>query len=157
MTSSVILEAEVVPYNETGREGARGPGIEEFWHLGAAGVTADDAEVSQWKSSDRHLCLVFFDILHLDGQSLLGTCYKERRRYLQDVVFEVPGFVSDIKANARTAADASQSQIVERTPIPLSRGSVGTREALQGAFDKSNAAREGKLNIVILQITANTL
>jgi DNA ligase-4 len=38
---SVILEAEVVPYNEGVREGNRGPGIEEFWWLGAAGVTAE--------------------------------------------------------------------------------------------------------------------
>jgi DNA ligase-4 len=36
---SVILEAEVVPYNERDREGGRGPGIEEFWWLGVAGVT----------------------------------------------------------------------------------------------------------------------
>lgn len=38
---SIILEAEVVPYNEGQREGMRGPGIEEFWWLGAAGVTAE--------------------------------------------------------------------------------------------------------------------
>lgn len=37
---SVILEAEVVPYMEGQREGGRGPGVEEFWWLGAAGVTA---------------------------------------------------------------------------------------------------------------------
>ena len=37
----MILEAEVVPYNEGIREGNRGPGIEEFWWLGAAGVTAE--------------------------------------------------------------------------------------------------------------------
>ena len=39
---SVILEVEVIPYNEGQREGGRGPGIEEFWWLGAAGVTAED-------------------------------------------------------------------------------------------------------------------
>lgn len=38
---SVILEAEVVPFNEGNREGNRGRGIEEFWWLGAAGVTVD--------------------------------------------------------------------------------------------------------------------
>ena len=37
---SVILEAEVVPFNENSREGDRGPGIEEFWWLGHAGVSA---------------------------------------------------------------------------------------------------------------------
>lgn len=40
VTSSVILEAEVVPFNEGDREGGRGPGMEEFWWLSLAGVTA---------------------------------------------------------------------------------------------------------------------
>jgi len=38
---SIILDAEVVPYNEGQRDGDRGPGVEEFWWLGPAGVTAD--------------------------------------------------------------------------------------------------------------------
>ena len=42
---SIILEAEVVPYNEGQRDGNRGPGVEEFWWLGAAGVTADGPEL----------------------------------------------------------------------------------------------------------------
>lgn len=43
--SSVIVEAEVVPYNEANREGGRGPGIEEFWRLQAAGVSAEMFEL----------------------------------------------------------------------------------------------------------------
>lgn len=39
--TGVILEAEVVPFNEGNREGGRGPGIEEFWWLSSAGITAD--------------------------------------------------------------------------------------------------------------------
>jgi DNA ligase-4 len=31
---SIILEAELLPYNETCRGQGRGPGIEEFWNLG---------------------------------------------------------------------------------------------------------------------------
>jgi len=95
MTSSIILEAEVVPYNESSREGGRGPGIEEFWHLGAAGVTPDTTPEAQgWKNRNRHLCLVFFDILHLDGRNLLDTRYEERRGCLERVIKVVPGFVS---------------------------------------------------------------
>lgn len=41
IAGSIILEAEVVPYNEGSRAGGRGPGVEEFWWLGAAGVTAE--------------------------------------------------------------------------------------------------------------------
>jgi len=95
MTSSIILEAEVVPYNELSREGGRGPGIEEFWQLGAAGVTPDTTQEAQgWKNRNRHLCLVFFDILHLDGRNLLDTRYEERRGCLERVIKVVPGFVS---------------------------------------------------------------
>jgi DNA ligase-4 len=85
-----------VPYSESNREGGRGPGIEEFWHLGAAGVTPDitEGQGQGWKNRNRHLCLVFFDILHLDGVSLLETRYEERRRRLESVVKVIPGFVS---------------------------------------------------------------
>ena len=51
----------------------------------------------EWKNRNRHLCLVFFDVLHLDGMSLLDTCYEERRRCLEGVIKVVPGFVSDYK------------------------------------------------------------
>lgn len=36
--TSVILEAEMLPYNELDRQGGRGPGIEEFWHLTSLGA-----------------------------------------------------------------------------------------------------------------------
>ncbi|KAJ9107714.1 hypothetical protein QFC21_001174 [Naganishia friedmannii] len=32
--NTLILEAEMLPYNESERKGGKGPGIEEFWHLG---------------------------------------------------------------------------------------------------------------------------
>jgi DNA ligase-4 len=32
-TNSIIIEAELLPYNEACRGQGRGPGIEEFWHL----------------------------------------------------------------------------------------------------------------------------
>jgi hypothetical protein len=32
-TISIIIEAELLPYNEACRGQGRGPGIEEFWHL----------------------------------------------------------------------------------------------------------------------------
>jgi DNA ligase-4 len=47
-----------------------------------------------WKNKSRHLCLVFFDILHLDGVSLLERSYDERRRCLESVIREIPRFVS---------------------------------------------------------------
>jgi DNA ligase-4 len=103
---SIILEAEVVPYNESSREGGRGPGIEEFWHLGAAGVTPGTTQEAQgWKNRNRHLCLVFFEILHLDGRNLLDASYENRRLCLERVIKVVPGFVSSICEGIGTVAD----------------------------------------------------
>lgn len=119
MTSSIILEAEVVPYNETSREGGRGPGIEEFWHLGAAGVTPDTTQPGQeWKNRNRHLCLVFFDVLHLDGRNLLDASYENRRLCLERIIKVVPGFVSSTCEGVDTVADV-QSHVVERVGLPL--------------------------------------
>lgn len=89
--TGVILEAEVVPYNEGSREGGRGPGIEEFWHLASAGVVFGEGS----KTQDRHLCLVFFDVLYVSGQSLLRQPYEYRRGVLEKIVKPIPGFVSD--------------------------------------------------------------
>lgn len=128
---SVILEAEVVPFNENSREGDRGPGIEEFWWLGHAGVSAG---AMNWaysgKSlpsiSGRHLCLVFFDILHINGQGLLNHTYEERRRLLEDVIMVIPGF----------------SQLAERTKISLQHGPEYALDELEAIFKKSNNLRE---------------
>jgi DNA ligase-4 len=110
---SIILEAEVVPYNEGQRQGDRGPGIEEFWWLGPAGVSpeSDVGYVILWWTSvfsyglyspstrfdadrRRHLCLVFFDVLLHNGDSLLNKRY--------DVIREIPGFVRPLLSpNAR--------------------------------------------------------
>jgi DNA ligase-4 len=49
--NSVILEAEMLPYNESDRPGERGPGIEEFWWLtglgGRGGQPRNDGSVKK--------------------------------------------------------------------------------------------------------------
>ena len=122
---SVILEAEVLPYNEGHREGGRGPGVEEFWWLGPAGVTAGEGAGSRpdWqigRDRHRHLCLAFFDILLLDGKSLLKETYDRRRQYLEMVIRPIDGFAF----------------IAERTLIPLNLGRTGARDALSEAFQR---------------------
>lgn len=87
--TGVILEAEVVPYNEGNREGGRGPGIEEFWHVETAGVVFGKGG---W-DPDRHLCLCFFDVLFANGESLLRKTYEQRREVLETVIKPIPGFV----------------------------------------------------------------
>ncbi|KAL0249990.1 hypothetical protein I308_103293 [Cryptococcus tetragattii IND107] len=139
---SVILEAEVVPFNENSREGDRGPGIEEFWWLGHAGVSAG---AMNWafsgKSlpsvSSRHLCLVFFDILHIDGEGLLNHTYEERRRLLEDIIMIIPGF----------------SQLAESTKISLQGQPEHVLDDLEYVFKKSINLREEGLVIKAAEST----
>ncbi|QRV88820.1 ATP-dependent DNA ligase [Ceratobasidium sp. AG-Ba] len=113
---SVILECEMVAYDEL-----RGK-IDEFWRVRslventAIGVRArrvqDEPEPESFPSNStasqpngqhhtakpepqaiRHLALVFFDILYLDGQSLLDTAFEQRRKLLEQVVHRIPGWV----------------------------------------------------------------
>ena len=41
----------------------------------------------------RHFLLVFFDILHIEGQSLLDEPYQKRRQKLEEIVRVVEGYV----------------------------------------------------------------
>ncbi|KAG8745643.1 hypothetical protein FRC10_007340 [Ceratobasidium sp. 414] len=114
--NSVILECEMVAYDES-----RGR-VDEFWRVRnlvestAIGVRArrvqeeqepdsipSDSTSSQrnsrhnapktYSQAARHLALIFFDILSLDGQSLLGRPFEQRRKILEEVVRCVPGWV----------------------------------------------------------------
>jgi ATP-dependent DNA ligase len=55
--------------------------------------------------SSRHLFLSYFDILHVDGKSLLGESYDTRRSYLESSIKEIPGFVSVGKRRGLEAED----------------------------------------------------
>ncbi|KAL1408220.1 hypothetical protein Q8F55_005026 [Vanrija albida] len=138
--SSVILEAEVVPFNEGAREGGRGPGIEEFWWLEAAGVTVGP-ETSAHRSSHigRHLCLVFFDILHLDGETLLAVPYRSRRALLKSVVRPIHGFSVFAMCQA----------------IPLDAGKDHATLALKTAFETVCNDREEGLVLKASKSTYN--
>jgi DNA ligase 4 len=41
----------------------------------------------------RHFLLVFFDILYIEGQSLLDEPYQKRRKKLEVIVQVIEGFV----------------------------------------------------------------
>ncbi|GHJ90147.1 hypothetical protein NliqN6_6549 [Naganishia liquefaciens] len=115
--TSVILEAEMLPYNELDREGGRGPGIEEFWHLTSLG-----ARGGSHRDASRHFFLSYFDILHINGDTLLTESYEARRVRLESVVREIPGFC----------------QLAERTRIDVAQGVRRAMAQLSAAFDRSN-------------------
>lgn len=44
--------------------------------------------------SSRHLKVVFFDVMFIDGLSLLDKCYRDRRAQLECLVNPILGFAS---------------------------------------------------------------
>ncbi|BFZ59908.1 DNA ligase (ATP) [Saitoella coloradoensis] len=80
--TSVVVEAELCVWNEKTRA------IQEFDKVRNF-VTRAGRETGVYENVDReneHLIMVFFDCLCLDGLSLLGEAYEQRRRVLDDVV-----------------------------------------------------------------------
>lgn len=59
-----------------------------------ASPVKDSLESNGTDGGQRHFMLVFFDILLLDGRSLLEESYGKRRNLLHNTVKEIPGFVS---------------------------------------------------------------
>ncbi|KAJ7623353.1 hypothetical protein FB45DRAFT_837508 [Roridomyces roridus] len=122
--ANVILDAEMVAWHD----GA----IDEFWRIRslvehtAVGVRHKKApdpvdnysQISLMTdvSGDRHLGLVFFDILFLDSASLLSTSYSSRRVILESVITPIPG----------------HAILAERQPIALN--SIGRMSSLQHVF-----------------------
>ncbi|KAG8917729.1 hypothetical protein FRC02_002899, partial [Tulasnella sp. 418] len=136
VSHSVILEAEMVCYNEKNHQ------IDEFWRIRSLieytseGARARFRRRNYGKSSraqvesqddapeydeslksngtdhgNRHLMLVFFDILALDGQNLLNSPYRNRREKLEGVIREIPGYSALAKRNQ---VDLSRQDAVEQ-------------------------------------------
>ncbi|KAI0700149.1 hypothetical protein C8T65DRAFT_831678 [Cerioporus squamosus] len=129
---NIVVEAELVAFSEATDR------IDEFWRIRslvastAVGVrhrapppppsTAEGMESQCSMISNgsdggtRHLALVFFDILLLNGTSLLSFPYSERRAILEQVIRVVPGY----------------SMLAERVCIDMKR--AGAAESLRKAF-----------------------
>ncbi|KAF8513409.1 hypothetical protein BU17DRAFT_31851, partial [Hysterangium stoloniferum] len=99
MKKSVILDAEMVAYSESKS------GIDEFWRIRslvdstARGVrrsrtAGESLQSNASDNADRHLSIVFFDVMFLDGCSLMHHTYQERRSQLEHLINVIPGFVS---------------------------------------------------------------
>lgn len=102
----------------------------------------DDAEVGDGRESQithageslqsnasdegtRHFMLVFFDVLYLDGESLLDLSYGERRLKLVNLIRPIQGYVCIfhlLPYAAQTLIFMMQSCLASRTPIDLTIG-----------------------------------
>lgn len=57
-------------------------------------MNADTRDMPHLPLGPRHLCLAFFDVLHLNGESLIDQPYHVRRGVLESVIRPIQGFVS---------------------------------------------------------------
>ncbi|KIO24857.1 hypothetical protein M407DRAFT_25816 [Tulasnella calospora MUT 4182] len=112
---TAILEAELVCYNESEKR------IDEFWRIrsllestaqGARSrfhaarlrsldareedsqdnIHQDSLESNASDGGRRHFMLVFFDVLYVDGASLVSKSYEHRRKTLERIINPIPGF-----------------------------------------------------------------
>ncbi|PLW58699.1 hypothetical protein PCANC_00264 [Puccinia coronata f. sp. avenae] len=122
---SGIFEAEMVAWNLAKDQ------VDEFWRISEMkntpwgrpkGVDNGDKSVPEFTESQidgmdtqqlsdldsRHLALCFFDVIYLNGQSLLERSYNERRQTLETCIHVIPQY----------------SMLVERKSFDLSRESA---------------------------------
>ncbi|KAK0446631.1 hypothetical protein EV421DRAFT_1901481 [Armillaria borealis] len=108
---NVILDAEMVAHN--------GERIDEFWRIRnlientAVGprsrkrpsvvLESQSSILSDDSNEERHLALVFFDVLYLNSESLLSSPYRERRRILESIIKPIPAY----------------AMLSDRIPIPM--------------------------------------
>ncbi|KAK0218025.1 hypothetical protein IW262DRAFT_1463334 [Armillaria fumosa] len=121
---NVILDAEMVAHN--------GERIDEFWRIRnlientAVGprsrkrtsvvLESQSSLLSDDGNEERHLALVFFDVLYLNSESLLSSPYRERRKILESIIKPIPAYamLSDrvpIQMHNAEAAEAKFRQV----------------------------------------------
>jgi bifunctional non-homologous end joining protein LigD len=71
LPSPVMLDGEIVAFDEAGK-----PDFAALWFRNRG-------------SSDRPICFMAFDVLHVDGAELVDKPYSERRKILES--FELAG------------------------------------------------------------------
>ncbi|GAA5959998.1 hypothetical protein JCM3765_006129 [Sporobolomyces pararoseus] len=110
--SKIVLEGEMVPYNEESHS------IDEFWKLAfmkTDSTVPSDSGARRWeretpetgdtgdpptprgaagvkRSSNLHLKIVWFDVLVVEEENLCELAYSERRARLESIVQPIPGF-----------------------------------------------------------------
>ncbi|KAK1227208.1 hypothetical protein PQX77_009842 [Marasmius sp. AFHP31] len=155
---NIILDAEMVACN--------GETIESFWKirpliertaLGARRKVPEEIEQetpdTQFTQSSAesdcpsHLALVFFDVMFLNGESLMSKAYTERRRILEATIQQLPG----------------KAMLAERWEIPMSSRKIGglgswarpSKRALESRKEDEVASPENTLGTVFAEILAS--
>ncbi|KAG8788433.1 hypothetical protein FRC15_004408 [Serendipita sp. 397] len=98
----------------------------------------------------RHFMLIFFDILYIDGRSLLKEIYTTRREILGDLVNEIEGFVSSLRLRCLLPSlSRSKSKLASRTPILMRKGDPV--QVLQSILSTSISQFDGKYKNIVVE------
>jgi bifunctional non-homologous end joining protein LigD len=156
-----VLDGELVAFDDAGRPSFGR--LQQRLNLGsAAAITKRAAEVNA--------TYLVFDVLHLDGESLLAASYDERRDALEslglagDSVAVPPAFRDAAGADVLAAAEAGQLEGVvakrrdsvyrpgERSPQWVKVKVTRTQEVVIGGWTDGEGERTGSLGALLLGV-----
>lgn len=155
---SAVLDGELVSFDEHGRPSFRR--LQKRMHVGDRSAAARLAETDP-------AALLLFDVLYLDGRSLLREPYTVRRSVLEELALDArawqtpPAFVG----GGGAAVAASQQQGLEgvmakrlaspyqpgrRSPDWVKIKNVRTQEVVIGGWTPGNGRRAGMIGALLL-------
>ena len=157
-SSEALLDGEVVAFGDDGRP--------SFQRLQSRMHVASDNAVRRLARSDPVVYIVF-DVMHLDGRSLLAEPYEERRERLLALGLNGPSWQTPAHRVGDGAAllEASRSQGLEgivakrlgspyvpgrRTPAWVKVKNVRRTEAVIGGWLPGEGGRSGRLGALVV-------
>ena len=157
-TTQVLLDGEIVSFDDEGRPSFRR--LQQRMHVASA------ASARRLADSDPAVYLIF-DLLHLDGRSLLGLPYTQRRELLDGLELAGASWQTPpvFEGNGTQAVRASQQQGLEgvvakrltsryrpgrRSPDWVKVKNIRAQEVVVGGWSPGKGRREGTIGSLLL-------
>jgi len=157
-TTQVLLDGEIVSFDDEGRPSFRR--LQQRMHVASA------ASARRLAESDPAVYLIF-DLLHLDGRSLLGLPYTQRRELLDGLELAGTSWQTPpvFEGNGTQAVRASQQQGLEgvvakrltsryrpgrRSPDWVKVKNIRAQEVVVGGWRPGKGRREGTIGSLLL-------
>lgn len=167
-STQVLVDGELVAFDEAGRPSFRA--LQRRMHLNR------DTDIRR-ELQRTPVSYLIFDLLHLDGRSLLETPYVERRELLESLALAgphwavPPSFVGDQRqglavqaASREQGLEGVMAKLLRSTYRPGRRSSewlkvpnVATQEVVIGGWREGNGQFAGQLGALLLGIYDDSL
>ncbi|MDT4938046.1 MAG: bifunctional non-ous end joining protein LigD [Pseudonocardiales bacterium] len=159
-TTQVLLDGEIVTFDDDGRP--------SFGKLQQRMHVASTAAARRLAQSDPAVLLIF-DLLHIDGRSLLDVAYRERRELLDELGLSGPSWQTPpaFAGSGAAAVRASIEQRLEgvvakrmesrylpgrRSPDWVKIKNIRTQEVVVGGWRTGKGRREATIGSLLLGI-----